>query len=63
MDLQVDGKKVFAATGGKPFDVAQPVVIFVHGAGMDHTIWALQTRWFAWHGTWKVRRSRAGKHR
>lgn len=50
MDLQVDGKKVFAATGGKPFDVAQPVVIFVHGAGMDHTVWALQTRWFAWHG-------------
>ncbi|MBT6286804.1 MAG: alpha/beta fold hydrolase, partial [Rhodospirillaceae bacterium] len=50
MDLQVDGKKVFAATGGKPFDAALPVVIFVHGAGMDHTIWALQTRWFAWHG-------------
>lgn len=50
MDLQVDGKKVFAATGGKPFDAAQPVVVFVHGAGMDHTVWALQTRWFAWHG-------------
>lgn len=50
MELQVDGKKVFAATGGKPFDPGQPVVIFVHGAGMDHTIWALQTRWFAWHG-------------
>lgn len=49
MELQVDGEKVFAATGGKPFDPAQPVVIFVHGAGMDHTIWALQTRWFAWH--------------
>ena len=50
MELQVDGKKVFAATGGRPFDPGQPVVIFVHGAGMDHTIWALQTRWFAWHG-------------
>lgn len=50
MELQVDGKKVFAATGGKPFDAAQPVVVFVHGAGMDHTVWALQTRWFAWHG-------------
>jgi pimeloyl-ACP methyl ester carboxylesterase len=50
MELQVDGKKVFAATGGKPFDATLPVVIFVHGAGMDHTIWALQTRWFAWHG-------------
>jgi pimeloyl-ACP methyl ester carboxylesterase len=50
MDLQVDGKNVFAATGGRPFDAALPVVVFVHGAGMDHTVWALQTRWFAWHG-------------
>jgi pimeloyl-ACP methyl ester carboxylesterase len=50
MELQVDGKTVFAATGGKPFDASLPVVVFVHGAGMDHTVWALQTRWFAWHG-------------
>lgn len=50
MELQVDGKTVFAATGGKPFDPSLPAVIFIHGAGMDHTIWALQTRWFAWHG-------------
>lgn len=50
MELQVDGETVFAATGGREFDPAQPVVIFVHGAGMDHTVWALQTRWFAWHG-------------
>lgn len=50
MELQVDGKTVFAATGGKPFDASLPAVIFIHGAGMDHTIWALQTRWFAWHG-------------
>lgn len=50
MELQVDGKEVFAATGGKPCDASQPIVIFVHGAGMDHTVRALQTRWFAWHG-------------
>ena len=50
MELKVDDKTVFAATGGKPFDPGLPAVIFVHGAGMDHTIWALQTRWFAWHG-------------
>lgn len=50
MEIQVDGKRIFAATGGKPFDATLPLVIFVHGAGMDHTVWALQTRWFAWHG-------------
>ncbi len=46
----VDGKAVFAATGGRPFDAALPAVIFIHGAGMDHTIWALQTRYFAHRG-------------
>jgi len=50
MELRVAGKKVYAATGGKAFDPALPAVVFLHGAGCDHTVWALQTRWFAWHG-------------
>ncbi|PSC04051.1 alpha/beta hydrolase [Alsobacter soli] len=50
MRLTVDGHPVFAATGGKPFDPALPAVVFIHGAGMDHTVWALQARWFAHHG-------------
>jgi pimeloyl-ACP methyl ester carboxylesterase len=24
--------------------------MFLHGAGMDHSVWSLQTRWFAYHG-------------
>lgn len=50
MELAVSGKRVYAATGGKAFDPALPAIVFMHGAGMDHTVWALQTRWFAWHG-------------
>ncbi len=50
MILQVAGRDVFAATGGRPFDSALPAVVFVHGAGADRTVWALQTRWFAHHG-------------
>ena len=50
MELQVDGKTVFAATGGRPFDPTQPAIVFIHGAGLDHTVWALQTRYFAHHG-------------
>jgi pimeloyl-ACP methyl ester carboxylesterase len=50
MELNVGGKTVFAATGGRDFDPALPAVIFVHGAGMDHTVWSLQTRFFAHHG-------------
>jgi pimeloyl-ACP methyl ester carboxylesterase len=50
MDFTVQHKAIYAATGGRPFDPAQDSVVFVHGAGMDHTVWALQTRYFAHHG-------------
>src|SRR5919198_331082 len=50
MELAIGGRRLFAATGGGAFDAARPTVVFLHGAGMDHSIWALQTRWFAHHG-------------
>ena len=50
MHLVVDGIKTFAATGGRAFDPALPAVVFVHGAGLDHTVWALLARWFAHRG-------------
>ena len=50
MHINVDGRGVFATTGGANFDPAKPVVIFLHGAGFDRTAWRLQTRWFAHHG-------------
>jgi len=49
MQFEVDGDAVFASTGGRPFDAALPAIVFVHGAGLDHTVWKLQTRYFAWH--------------
>ena len=50
MKLEVDGREVFATTGGTDFDAAKPAVVFLHGAGFDRTTWRLQTRWFAHHG-------------
>ena len=50
MELTVDGRSVFAATGGRATRPEQPSVVFVHGAGLDHTVWTLQARWFAHHG-------------
>lgn len=50
MQLNVDGISIYAATGGRDFDATLPAVVFLHGAAMDHTAWALQTRWFAHHG-------------
>ncbi len=50
MELTVNGRRVHAATGGRDFDPALPAVVFVHGAGLDRTVWALQTRYFAHRG-------------
>ena len=50
MYLQVRGHKTYTATGGKDFNPALPTVMFVHGSGLDHRSWALQTRWFAYNG-------------
>ena len=50
MRVSVNGIETFVATGGRPFDPALPTIVFLHGAGMDHSVWALQTRWFAHHG-------------
>jgi pimeloyl-ACP methyl ester carboxylesterase len=50
MQLKVDGRQVYAATGGRAFDAGKPVIVFQHGAGMDHTVWQLPARSFAWHG-------------
>ena len=50
MKLTVNGLEVFVATGGRDFDKSLPAVVFIHGAGFDHSTWALHTRWFAHHG-------------
>jgi pimeloyl-ACP methyl ester carboxylesterase len=50
MQLSVSGHEVFAATGGREFDPALPAVVLLHGAGFDHSTWALHSRWFAHHG-------------
>jgi len=53
MNLTVDGASIFAGTGGRDFDPALPAVVFLHGGGCDHTVWALLARWFA-HGGFAV---------
>lgn len=50
MKLSVNGAEAFVATGGREFDKSLPAVVFLHGAGFDHSTWALHTRWFAHHG-------------
>jgi pimeloyl-ACP methyl ester carboxylesterase len=50
MQLSVNGQAIFVATGGREFDASQPTIVLLHGAGFDHTTWALHSRWFAHHG-------------
>ncbi len=53
MKLQVRGHTIRSTTGGRPLDTAQPLVVFLHGASQDRTLWALQQRYFSHHG-WSV---------
>lgn len=46
----VNGAETFVATGGRDFDPALPAIVFVHGAGLDHSVWALLARSFAHRG-------------
>jgi pimeloyl-ACP methyl ester carboxylesterase len=50
MLFNIDGHDAYCYTGGKPFDPALPTVVFIHGAQNDHSVWVLQTRYFAHHG-------------
>ncbi len=43
----------FAYTAGHAFDRAKPSMVFVHGAGLDHSWFGLQSRYFGYHG-WNV---------
>ncbi len=53
MQFTLDGHAVCGATGGRPHAAGRPLAVFVHGAGCNHTVWALQSRWLAFRG-WNV---------
>ncbi len=50
MNLEVDGLRVFAYTAAHELDRARATVAFLHGAGLDHSSFALQSRYFGYHG-------------
>lgn len=50
MQLTVSGLPVFIYTGGQTFAPALPVVVLLHGAAHDHSVWNFQARHLARHG-------------
>ncbi len=53
MKLTVNNKTAYAYTGTRIFNSAQHTAVFIHGAANDHSVWSLQSRYFAFHG-WNV---------
>ena len=53
MNLTVEGKAAFVYTAAHEIDPGKPSVVFVHGAGLDHSWFGLQSRYFGYHG-WNV---------
>jgi pimeloyl-ACP methyl ester carboxylesterase len=50
MLIEVQGERAYSYGGGREFDPALPSAVFIHGAQNDHSVWALQSRYFAHHG-------------
>jgi pimeloyl-ACP methyl ester carboxylesterase len=50
VNFTVDGRQAFAYTAAHALDPAQPTVVFAHGAGLDHSWFGLQSRYFGYHG-------------
>ena len=51
MFTDVQGQRAFYSNGnGGPLDAARPSVAFIHGGGMEHSVWTLPARYFARHG-------------
>jgi pimeloyl-ACP methyl ester carboxylesterase len=50
MQLLLNGNAAFAYTAAHEIDPAKRTIVFVHGAGLDHSWWGLQSRYFGYHG-------------
>lgn len=50
MKLEVCAQSTYCYTNGREIDPHKDSIVFVHGAGMDHTVWTLFARHFARHG-------------
>ncbi|MEE9416029.1 MAG: alpha/beta hydrolase [Acidimicrobiales bacterium] len=50
MKTSIGGRNVRFANSAMDIDRDAPGLVFLHGAGMDHSMWQLQSRYFAHHG-------------
>ena len=50
MKLEVNGATVYCYTNNRELDPQKESIVFLHGAGMDHSVWTPASRHFARHG-------------
>lgn len=50
MRVRVGEDSIYCNTGGRKLLPDRNTIVFLHGAGMDHTVWTLPARHFARHG-------------
>ncbi|MBT5578936.1 MAG: alpha/beta hydrolase [Acidimicrobiaceae bacterium] len=50
MKFELNGTTVRYANGGRDHNPDEPAVVLIHGAGMNRTVWQMQTRFLAHHG-------------
>ena len=50
MKIEVNSQTAYAYTGARELASEQPTIVFIHGGGLDHSVWLLQSRYFAHHG-------------
>ena len=53
MKLVSSGKDTYVYTNNKTVDPTKPSLVFIHGAGFDHSVWTLFARHFSRHD-WNV---------
>ena len=53
MEFLLSNKKIFAYTAAHALEPKKPTMVFIHGAGLDHSWFGLQSRYFGYHG-WNV---------
>ena len=53
MKLTINNETAYLYTNNKEIDSAKPSVVFIHGAGFDHSVWTLFARHFSRHN-WNV---------
>jgi pimeloyl-ACP methyl ester carboxylesterase len=53
LEQRLENRTAFAYTAAHVTEPGRPTVVFVHGAGLDHSWFGLQSRYFGYHG-WNV---------